>query len=42
MGVRVPANFDEMTVAEFLEYVSWWADLSTTERQTVQKNETRH
>ena len=25
---RLPASFDEMPVAEFLELVQWWAALS--------------
>jgi hypothetical protein len=38
----IPANFDEMTVAEFLDYVRWWATLPSTDRQSFLKNERRH
>jgi hypothetical protein len=34
-GKRLPASFDEMTVEEFLDFVRWWAALSTTDRQAL-------
>jgi hypothetical protein len=41
---RMSANFDEMTVAEFFDYVQWWAKLTSTDRQTLltPKNQPRH
>ena len=43
-NMRMPTNFDEMTLAEFLDYVRWWTTLSTAGRQTLLavQNETRH
>ena len=40
----MPTNFDEMTVAEFFDYVRWWTTLSTADRQTLLavQNQTRH
>jgi hypothetical protein len=41
---RLPASFDEMPVAEFLELVQWWAALSSSDRQALlaARNQTRH
>ena len=41
---RLPASFDEMSVAEFLELVQWWAALSSSDRQALlaARNQTRH
>ena len=40
--MRMPANLDEMTVAEFLDYVRWWARLQSTDRQLLLKEQRRH
>lgn len=32
---RLPASFDDMKVEEFLDFVQWWAALSSTDRQAV-------
>jgi hypothetical protein len=43
-SMLMPTNFDEMTVAEFLDYVRWWTTLPSTDRQLLlaARNETRH
>ena len=42
--MRTPADFDEMTVAEFFDYVRWWTSLPSTDRQLLiaAQNQTRH
>lgn len=40
--MRMPVNLDEMSVAEFLEYVRWWATLHSTDKQILLKGQKRH
>jgi hypothetical protein len=42
--MRMPANFDEMSIAQLLDYVRWWETLPSTEKQALLavKNDTRH
>jgi hypothetical protein len=40
----LPVVFDEMTVGEFLDFLQWWAALTSSERQEVlaAQKHTRH
>jgi hypothetical protein len=40
----LPAVLDEMTVGEFLDFLRWWAALTSSERQEVlaAQKQTRH
>ncbi len=32
---RLPADFDDMSVGEFIDFIRWWADLSSADRQLL-------